>query len=93
MAAAYLKNVEELRQKVEEFMDKLPPEQRGELAVDLGYIISKSVLCNPRKPQGTVRLNIVQGATQKYTVCRMTRETDPRTQREYNQLHISARNL
>ena len=90
MAAELRKDVNILLEQVFEHGDWLPME-KDELATKLGHIINLAVRCNPRQPQGTVRKNIVATAMKDYCKVTMTQETDERTGREYNKIHIVPR--
>jgi hypothetical protein len=58
---------------------------------DLAHLVNLTVRCSPRGVQGTVRKNIVQAAMGKHCRVSMTREVDEKTGREYNKIHIVAK--
>lgn len=91
--AYYLQTAEELRKEVKGFLETYSPaneEHAKDMARTLGHIVNLAIRCNPRQPQGTVRRNIVATAMKDYCLVTMTRETDEKTSREFNKIHISA---
>lgn len=95
----YLETAAKLKDEINAFMqqfvndiDQMEPQKfMEEAAVALGHIINLAVRCNPRQSQGTVRKNIVATAMKDYCNVSMTRETDERTGREFNKIHIEAK--
>ena len=91
---SYMQTADELRKEVETLVNALeagwsvPP---VDIAKQIGHIVNLAVRCAPRAVQGTVRKNIVSKAVEKYCRVTMTRETDERTGREYNKIHIEPR--
>lgn len=63
----------------------------GVAAKQIGHIINLAVRCCPRGVQGTVRKNIVEAAVKDYCKVWMTKETDERSQRTFNKIHIVAK--
>ena len=89
--AYYMEAAGKLKSDVDSFLQFVPIEDVPAAAVALGHIINSAVLCNPRKPHGTVRKNIVVEAMKSYCKVTMTKETDERTGREFNKIHILAK--
>lgn len=90
----YLETANDLRKEIEHFVDAYvltPCPDICAATIALGHIVNLAVRCNPRQSQGTVRKNIVAKAMQKYCEVQMTRETDEKTKREYNKIHITSR--
>lgn len=89
--ARYLETARELGKDVESLIEylTLPEPDMEQVAVKIAHIVNLSVRCSPRGVQGTVRKNIVQEAVRKYCRVSMTKETDERTGRSYNKIHIS----
>lgn len=75
----------------EEIDPEAVEEHKRELAKRIGYIVNLAIRACPRGVQGTVRKNIVQEAVKDYCHVTMTRETDERTGREYNKIHITSK--
>jgi len=91
--ARYLGEAAQLGNEVDSFvgryLDKLPPDVLKNAVVHLGHIVNASVLCNPRKPQGTVRANIVSAAMKGHCKVSMTKENyDDDSGRTFNKIHI-----
>lgn len=96
--ARYLEDARKLHDNVEHLLALVEPrfhdpDDFERMLVQLGYIINGAILCNPRKPQGTVRCNIVAEAMRGRCQVSMTKE--PYTRRDgsvgtYNKIHIEA---
>jgi len=95
----YLETAESLGERVRAFLDlinrvtvPIPTNKEPEVAVALGHLINLAVRCNPRQAQGTVRKNIVAVAMRGLCKVTMTKETDEKTGRTYNKIHIHPKN-
>jgi hypothetical protein len=91
---SYLQTAEELRKAIVSFMNFLDGAEDSEkkaAAVELGHIVNLAVRCSPRPVQGTCRKNIVSAAVRDYCRVSMTREVDPKTGKEFNKIHIEAK--
>ena len=89
----YMENAKRLQKDIYDFVEEhiTVDDQFDSAIIALGHIVNSAVLCNPRKPQGTVHKNIVAEAVKGYCNVTMTRETDPESGKEYNKIHISAK--
>lgn len=93
--ARYMETAAELRKEVQSLMEDnhLIPQKDEPLkqvvAQKIAHIINLAIRSCPRGVMGTVRKNIVQEAVRDYCRVSMTKETDERTGREYNKIHIS----
>jgi len=85
------REVESLLSSIEALTDKPRDTWEGILGVKLGHIVNLSIRCSPRGVQGTVRKNIVEEATRSVYNVHMTKEVDERTGRDYNKIHITAK--
>lgn len=93
---SYQERISQLRVEVESFINRLFGEgfdHENEAAQVLGYIVNMAVRCNPRQPQHTVRKNIVSGAVGRYCTVWMTEETDERTGKTFNKIHIHGKGM
>ena len=87
----YLETAADLKKEVDALMYLITSDMEVDPAVaakQIGYIINLAVRCSPRGVQGTVRKNIVATAMKDYCRVWITRETDERTGREFNKIHI-----
>lgn len=98
--AHYMEDARRLHDTVEDFLTILDTttgkavSELPEVVTSLGHLINAAVLCNPRKPQGAVRRNIVAEAMRGRCDVSMTKE--PYTRRDgrtgtYNKIHITAK--
>lgn len=91
---SYLQTAEELRKAVVSFMahlDGADDSEKKDAVVEIGHIINLAVRCSPRPVQGTCRKNIVSTAMRDFCRVTMTREVDPTTGKDFNKIHIEAR--
>ncbi len=91
----YIETSTKLQELVDTFLDEHASETYApatpEAAIALGHIINLAVRCNPRQSQGIVRRNIVATAMKHHCNVTMTKETDERTQRTFNKIHITGK--
>ena len=88
--AKYLEFARELRNSVDVFLGMWVDESdRNVAAVALGHIINSAVLCNPRKPQHTVRKNIVETAMEGQAVFVSMKEETSENGYTYHKLSVA----